>query len=49
LEVVSLLVMVAGALVVSASPLVAQVHDESVGEHLLKGRGRYARWNAQRP
>jgi hypothetical protein len=48
LEVLSLLVMAGGALVVSASPLMAQVHDESVGEHLLKGRGRYARWSAQR-
>jgi hypothetical protein len=49
LEVVSLVVMVAGAVAVSTSPLVAQVHDGSMDEHLLKGRGRYARWNAQRP
>jgi hypothetical protein len=48
LEVLSLIVMAGGALVVSASPLMAQVHDESVGEHLLKGRGRYARWIAQK-
>jgi len=43
LEVVALAVMVVGALGVSASPLVATVHDES-GGHLLKGRGRYAQW-----
>jgi hypothetical protein len=48
IEVLSLIVMAGGALVVSASPLMAQVHDESVGEHLLTGRGRYARWVAQR-
>jgi hypothetical protein len=48
LEVLSLAVMVAGALGVASSPLVAQVHDESGDEHLLKGRGRYARWAAQR-
>jgi hypothetical protein len=48
LEVLSLAVMVAGALGVASSPLVAQVHDESGDEHLLKGRGRYARWVAQR-
>jgi hypothetical protein len=48
LEVVSLVVMAVGALGVASSPLVAQVHDESGDEHLLKGRGRYARWMAQR-
>jgi len=48
LEVLSLTVMVIGALGVASSPLVAQVRDESGGEHLLKGRGRYARWLAQR-
>ena len=48
LEVVALVVMVAGALGVSASPLVAAVHDESGGHHLLQGRGRYAQWRAQR-
>jgi hypothetical protein len=48
LEVLSLVVMVIGALGVASSPLVAQVHDESGDEHLLRGRGRYARWMAQR-
>jgi hypothetical protein len=47
-EILSLAVMVAGAVGVASSPLVAQVHDESGEEHLLKGRGRYARWVAQR-
>jgi hypothetical protein len=48
LEVLSLAVMVVGAVGVASSPLVAQVHDESGDEHLLRGRGRYARWMAQR-
>lgn len=48
LEVVSLLVMVLGALGLSSSPLVAQVHNETSGDFLLKGRGRYARWRAAR-
>lgn len=47
-EVLSLFVMIAGAVGLSASPLVAQVHDESVGHHLLKGRGRYAQRAARR-
>jgi drug/metabolite transporter (DMT)-like permease len=49
LELVALAVMVIGALGVSASPLVAAVHDETGAHHLLKGRGRYAQWLAQRP
>ena len=48
LEVLSLLVMVAGAVVVSTSPLIASVHDETGAEHLLQGRGRYARWVQRR-
>jgi hypothetical protein len=48
LELVALAVMVGGALGVSASPLVAEVHDESGAHHLLKGRGRYAQWVALR-
>jgi hypothetical protein len=44
LELAALAVMVVGALGVSASPLVAAVHDESGAHHLLKGRGRYAQW-----
>jgi drug/metabolite transporter (DMT)-like permease len=44
LEVISLGVMVVGALGLSTSPLVAHVHEESPGGDLLRGRGRYARW-----
>ena len=43
LEALALVVMVAGALGLSASPLVANVHDEAPGAHHLRGRGRYAR------
>jgi hypothetical protein len=43
LEVLSLCVMVVGALGLASSALVANVHEESGGTHLLKGRGRYAR------
>lgn len=49
LEVASLIVMVLGALGLSSSPLVAQVHEESSSDHhLLAGRGRYALWRVQR-
>jgi len=44
LEVLSLAVMVAGALGLSTSSLIATVHEEHDGAHLLKGRGRYERW-----
>jgi hypothetical protein len=44
LETLALLVMIVGALGLATSPLVANVHEESAGTHLLKGRGRYARW-----
>ena len=44
LEVLSMAVMVVGALGLSTSPLVAGVHEGAPGSHLLKGRGRYARW-----
>lgn len=44
MEVLSLIVMVVGALGLSTSQLVAGVHEEAEGTHLLKGRGRYARW-----
>jgi hypothetical protein len=47
LEVLSLAVMVIGAVGLATSPLVANVHDESGGTDLLTGRGRYARWRAQ--
>jgi drug/metabolite transporter (DMT)-like permease len=43
LEVLSLLVMVIGALGLSTSSLIAGVHDGMPTAHLLKGRGRYAR------
>jgi hypothetical protein len=43
LEVISLVVMVLGALGLSTSSLVAGVHEGGTGTHLLKGRGRYAR------
>jgi len=43
-EVLSLVVMIVGALGLAASPLVADVHDESSTTHLLRGRGRFARW-----
>jgi hypothetical protein len=48
LEVLSLAVMVVGAIGLSTSSLVAQVHDEGEGSHLLKGRGRYAAWRLDR-
>jgi hypothetical protein len=49
LEVLSLIIMVFGAIGLSTSPLVAQVHEEAPGHHhLLKGRGRYALWRVQR-
>ncbi|MFI5035091.1 MAG: DMT family transporter [Acidimicrobiales bacterium] len=44
LEVLALITMIVGALGLSTSSLVAQVHDESAHSHLLRGRGRYARW-----
>ncbi|MGC1419407.1 MAG: DMT family transporter [Acidimicrobiales bacterium] len=47
LEALSLAVMVVGAIGLATSPLVANVHDESHGTHLLRGRGRYARWRAE--
>lgn len=45
LEVLSLVVMVVGALGLSTSSLVAGVHEGAPTTHLLKGRGRYARWH----
>lgn len=48
LEIIALAVMVAGAVGLSTSSLVAQVHDESATSHLLRGRGRYARWRQER-
>jgi hypothetical protein len=48
LEVLSLVVMVLGALGLSTSSLVAGVHEGMPGTHLLKGRGRYAQWHEVR-
>lgn len=48
LEVLALAVMVLGALGLSTSSLVAGVHEGAPTTHLLKGRGRYARWHEVR-
>lgn len=48
LEVLSLMVMVGGAVGLSTSSLVAGVHEEMPDTHLLRGRGRYARWHDAR-
>jgi hypothetical protein len=44
LEVLSLGVMVLGALGLATSSLISHVHEDSPGSDLLKGRGRYAKW-----
>ena len=44
LEAVAIAVMLVGALGLSTSPLVASVLQENEVTHLLKGRGRFARW-----
>ncbi len=36
--------MVAGAIGLSSSALIATVHDETPDDFHLKGRGRYERW-----
>jgi hypothetical protein len=46
LEVVSLIVLVAGAVGLCASSLVVGVYDDDPQRHLLGGRGRYARRRA---
>ena len=43
-EVVALALMVVGVLGLSTSSLIATVHDGTPDAHLLRGRGRYARW-----
>jgi hypothetical protein len=48
LEVISLGVMVLGAVGLSTSSLVANVHEENPGTDLLAGRGRYAKWRRTR-
>jgi hypothetical protein len=47
LEALSLVVMVLGALGLSTSALMATIHGADADTHLLKGRGRYARWRAR--
>jgi hypothetical protein len=44
LEALSLVVMVLGALGLSTSALMTTMHEATPDTHLLKGRGRYARW-----
>jgi len=46
LEALALAVMIVGAVGLATSPLVANVHEDSAATHLLKGRGRFARWRA---
>jgi hypothetical protein len=46
-EVLSLITLVAGALGLCASSLVLGVYDDDPAQHLLAGRGRYARRRAQ--
>ncbi len=47
LEVLALLTMVAGAIALSTSALVANVREQS-DDHRLTGRGRYAQWRRER-
>lgn len=47
-EVLALALMMVGVLGLSASSLIAGVHDDSPDAHLLRGRGRYARWRHRR-
>jgi len=49
LEVLSLVVMVLGALGLSTSALMTTMHEATPETHLLKGRGRYARWRVRSP
>jgi len=44
LEALALLVMVLGALGLSTSALMTTMHEATADTHLLKGRGRFARW-----
>jgi len=47
-EVVAIAVMMLGAVWLATSPLLAGIHDDSAGNHLLAGRGRIARFRAKR-
>lgn len=44
LEAISLVVMVLGALGLSTSAFMTTMHEATPDTHLLKGRGRFARW-----
>ncbi len=48
LEVVALVLMVLGVVGLSTSSLIATVHDDAPDAHLLRGRGRFARWGRSR-
>jgi len=48
LEALSLVLMVLGALGLSTSALMTTMHEATPDTHLLKGRGRYARWRLRR-
>lgn len=48
LEAVALVAMVVGAVGLSTSSLVENVHEGTDGAHRLAGRGRYARWRDER-
>lgn len=48
LEVLSLAIMVLGAVGLSSSALVTSVHEEAPEDFHLKGRGRYERWRDAR-
>jgi hypothetical protein len=47
LEALSLLMMVLGGLGLSTSALMTTMHEATPDTHLLKGRGRYARWRGR--
>jgi len=47
-QVVSLALMLLGAVGLSTSSLVTGLHDDATDAHLLHGRGRYARWRESR-
>ncbi len=47
-QVAALCVMFLGALGLSTSSLVTGLHDDASDAHLLRGRGRYARWRTTR-
>lgn len=48
LEVIALVIMIAGGIGLSSSALVAGVHGDQPSDFHLKGRGRYGRWRDAR-